>query len=311
MLRKARRLVRSSRSWFWRGSFDLGCGPDAGIRSRRWRRWRPRRWRVWRRSHGRIRRWRLRRWAASAATWAALADSAAGAEASGGFRGGFNGGSGFGRLAVWIRRVWLGIAVVWLWVRLSLLRPGYGYGLGGYGYGGSATAWGYGLGGYGLGYRLATVGRLRLWVSLGYGYGYGYPYYGYGVGRDILASDPGTGCRDAGFSYSPAYVAPAAWDRQALANGRRILGIDEEPVVLPDGRKGMKITNVYPGTGAANGRSSGRRRADLGERLPDRAARQSGLDHRQRDARQRAEDGRPHGERRQGPHGHWHDESDR
>ncbi len=38
----------------------------------------------------------------------------------------------------------------------------------------------------------------------------------------------------------------------ALANGRRILGIDEEPVVLSDGRKAMKITNVYSGTGASS-----------------------------------------------------------
>ena len=30
----------------------------------------------------------------------------------------------------------------------------------------------------------------------------------------------------------------------------RFLGIDEEPVKLPDGRRGMKITNVYPGTAA-------------------------------------------------------------
>jgi S1-C subfamily serine protease len=35
-----------------------------------------------------------------------------------------------------------------------------------------------------------------------------------------------------------------------MVPGRRILGIDEEPVSLTDGRKGMRITNVYAGTGA-------------------------------------------------------------
>ena len=54
----------------------------------------------------------------------------------------------------------------------------------------------------------------------------------------------------AGFGYSPAYVAPATGAAAAMLHGRRILGIDEEPVMLTDGRKGMKITNVYAGTGA-------------------------------------------------------------
>jgi S1-C subfamily serine protease len=54
----------------------------------------------------------------------------------------------------------------------------------------------------------------------------------------------------AGFGYSPAYVAPAAGAMAAMPNGRRVLGIDEEPVNLADGRKGMKITNVYAGTAA-------------------------------------------------------------
>ena len=30
----------------------------------------------------------------------------------------------------------------------------------------------------------------------------------------------------------------------------RYLGIDEEPATLPDGRRGMKVINVYPGTPA-------------------------------------------------------------
>jgi serine protease Do len=57
----------------------------------------------------------------------------------------------------------------------------------------------------------------------------------------------GAGAPGAGFGYSSAYVAPGG----AGFRGR-VLGIDEEPVVLSDGKKGMKITNIYPGTGAAN-----------------------------------------------------------
>ncbi len=56
----------------------------------------------------------------------------------------------------------------------------------------------------------------------------------------------GGGAPGAGFGYSAAYVAPGG-----LGLRGRILGIDEEPVMLSDGKKGMKITNIYPGTGAA------------------------------------------------------------
>ncbi len=73
----------------------------------------------------------------------------------------------------------------------------------------------------------------------GMGYGYGYPGYGMGYGY------PATG-----FGYTSAYVAPAAGGTSAVAPQRRVLGIDEEPVVLADGRKAMKIANVYPGTAA-------------------------------------------------------------
>ena len=64
-----------------------------------------------------------------------------------------------------------------------------------------------------------------------------------------LPTDTVAACiRAPGSDTTPAYVAPAAGATAAVANGRRVLGIDEEPVALPDGRKGMKITNVYPGT---------------------------------------------------------------
>jgi hypothetical protein len=100
---------------------------------------------------------------------------------------------------------------------------GYGYGLG------------YGLGGYGWGYP---------------GLGYGDPYYGYGLAYGSPAVGYGTGLAGGGFGYSPAYVAPGAAASATMVPGRRILGIDEEPVALADGRKAMKITYVYPGSGA-------------------------------------------------------------
>ena len=45
-------------------------------------------------------------------------------------------------------------------------------------------------------------------------------------------------------------VPPGGAGAVTTVPGRRILGIDEEPVVLADGRKGMKVMNIYPGTGA-------------------------------------------------------------
>jgi hypothetical protein len=124
------------------------------------------------------------------------------------------------------------------------LGYGYGgYGLGGYGLGGYGLG-GYGLGGYGMGgYGMGGYGMGGYGMG-GYGMGgYGYPSYGYGV----ASANPAAG---AGFSYSPAYVAPGQAASPNVVNGRRILGIDEEPVALADGRKAMKITNVYSGTGA-------------------------------------------------------------
>ncbi len=124
---------------------------------------------------------------------------------------------------------------------------GLGYGLGGYGLGGYGL--GYGLGGYGLGgYGYGGYGLGYGYPYYGSGYGMGYPNYGYpSYGYGVASASPAIGT---GFSYSPAYVAPGQAASPILANGRRILGIDEEPVVLTDGRKAMKITNVYSNTGA-------------------------------------------------------------
>jgi hypothetical protein len=124
--------------------------------------------------------------------------------------------------------------------------PGfYGYGLG-YGY---PFYGGYGLGYGGYGYDLGYGGYGYPYYG-GYGYDYGYPNYGYGNGYGY--GDPYYGTAYAGpgmgVTYSSAYVAPSG---SAMMPGRgRYLGIDEEPTALPDGRRGMKVTNVYPGTPA-------------------------------------------------------------
>jgi hypothetical protein len=112
---------------------------------------------------------------------------------------------------------------------------GYGLGWGYPYYGGYGLGWGgYGYpyyGGYGYGYDP--------YYGYGGGYGYGYPYYGY-------ASNAG----GVPVTYTSAYVAPGASAANIVLPQGRYLGIDEEPVVDTSGRKGMKISNVYPGTPA-------------------------------------------------------------
>jgi membrane-associated protease RseP (regulator of RpoE activity) len=91
--------------------------------------------------------------------------------------------------------------------------PGYNiYGnYGVYGYPGSRIEGGYGNAGYDPGYG-------------------GYPYYdGYGITNPSRTAAPALG--------SPAVR-------------RRLLGIDEEPVVVAGGVKAMKVGKVYPGTAA-------------------------------------------------------------
>ena len=144
--------------------------------------------------------------------------------------------------------LWLGLRPV----GYGYGSPFYGYGLGGYGLGygmGGYGMGGYGLGGYGMGgYGMGGYGMGGYGMG-GYGMG-GYGMGGYGMGYPagygMASMSPGYGAAPAaGFGYSSAYVAPGA-----MAARGRILGIDEEPVVLSDGKKGMKITNIYPGTGA-------------------------------------------------------------
>ena len=134
----------------------------------------------------------------------------------------------------------------------GLYGLGYGYGYpyyGGYGlgYGGYGMGYGLGYGGYGLGYGGYGYGYPYYG---GYGYGYGYPYYGYGNGYGYpyysnVYSTPG-----AGVTYTSAYVAPGGSAANTVMPQGRYLGIDEEPVIEPNGKRGMKVANVYPGTPA-------------------------------------------------------------
>ncbi len=53
-----------------------------------------------------------------------------------------------------------------------------------------------------------------------------------------------------GVAYSSAYVAPGGVGNAGMLVQGRYLGIDEAPATVANGRRGMKITNVYPGTPA-------------------------------------------------------------
>ena len=75
------------------------------------------------------------------------------------------------------------------------------------------------------------------------GSGYGYPGYGYGVVNSYPYAAIGGAAPATGFGYSSAYG-------NNTPSQRRVLGIDEEPVVGSDGAKAMKVANIYPGTAA-------------------------------------------------------------
>jgi PDZ domain len=87
--------------------------------------------------------------------------------------------------------------------------------------------------------------------------GYGYPYYGYGnaygYGYPYYSNYAAPGV---GVAYTSGYGAPTGSAANTVrpaqvmpAQGRH-LGIDEDPVGDPTGRRGMMVSNVYPGTPA-------------------------------------------------------------
>jgi hypothetical protein len=110
-----------------------------------------------------------------------------------------------------------------------------------YPYNGSTVPNGYGAGAtQGYGYNL-------------YGnYGvYGYPGSGIEGGASNSGYDPGYGGFPSYGGYGFANVANRSLNSASLAPGQRLLGIDEDPFVMPDGTKAMKVSKVFPGTAAA------------------------------------------------------------
>lgn len=73
---------------------------------------------------------------------------------------------------------------------------------------------------------------------------YGYP----GSGPEGGASNSGY---DPGYGGYPSYGGYGIISRPTVATPpRRLLGIDEDPIVLADGAKAMKVGKVFPGTAA-------------------------------------------------------------
>ena len=90
----------------------------------------------------------------------------------------------------------------------------------------------------------------RRGVAPGYNIYGNYGVYGYpGSGVEGGASNPGY---DPGYGGYPSYGGYGIANRgnAAPAPNRRLLGIDEEPIVISGGTKAMKVSKVYPGTAA-------------------------------------------------------------
>jgi hypothetical protein len=112
--------------------------------------------------------------------------------------------------------------------------------LGYYPYYGSNGAYGYGAGATrGFGYNI-------------YGnYGvYGYPGSGIEGGASNPGYDPGYGGYPSYGGYGIAEVANRNLNSATPSARQRLLGIDEDPLVMPDGAKAMKVSKVFPGTAA-------------------------------------------------------------
>jgi len=94
-------------------------------------------------------------------------------------------------------------------------------------------------------------------ATQGYGYNiygnygvYGYPGSGIEGGASNPGYDPGYGGYPSYGGYGIANVANRNLKSPTLLPGQRLLGIDEDPLVMPDGSKVMKVSKVYPGTAA-------------------------------------------------------------
>jgi hypothetical protein len=124
--------------------------------------------------------------------------------------------------------------------------PYYGYRSGYSGYPGYNIYGNYGVYGY------PGSGIEGGYSNPGYDSGHGgYPSYGgYGIPNSYPASAYGVGSPATGVGYSSAYVAPASGAANTTPTQGRLLGIDEEPVVVSDGAKAMKVAKVFPGSAA-------------------------------------------------------------
>ena len=79
---------------------------------------------------------------------------------------------------------------------------------------------------------------------------YGYPGSGIEGGASNPGYDPGYGGYPSYGGYGIANVANRNLNTATPAARQRLLGIDEDPLVLPDGAKAMKVSKVFPGTAA-------------------------------------------------------------
>ena len=80
---------------------------------------------------------------------------------------------------------------------------------------------------------------------------YGYPGSGIEGGASNSGYDPGYGGYPSFGGYGINSRLPYATSAVGSpATNRRLLGIDEEPVVITDGVKAMKVGKVYPGSAA-------------------------------------------------------------
>lgn len=80
---------------------------------------------------------------------------------------------------------------------------------------------------------------------------YGYPGSGIEGGASNSGYDPGYGGYPSYGGYGIANTANRNLNAATSSPRQRLLGIDEDPIVLPDGAKAMKVGKVFPDTPAA------------------------------------------------------------
>jgi membrane-associated protease RseP (regulator of RpoE activity) len=94
-------------------------------------------------------------------------------------------------------------------------------------------------------------------TSANYGYNiygnygvYGYPGSGIEGGASNSGYDPGYGGYPSYGGYGITNIANRNLNSAAPSSRQRLLGIDEDPLVMPDGAKAMKVSKVFPGSAA-------------------------------------------------------------